>query len=96
MRLVASEELRSHVADHGGTLYVRTRSTRCCSGPLTVLDATTEAPVDLRGYRRVEAGGLVVLWLSGARADPDELVLTMQGRRRRHPSAYWNGCALVL
>jgi hypothetical protein len=96
VRLVASDELRSHLEDHGGVLFVRTRSTRCCSGPLTMLEATTEAPADVDGYRRFENDGVVVLFRSTARPDPDELVLTLEGRRRPHPCAYWNGCALVL
>jgi hypothetical protein len=95
VQVVASDALRSFVGDRGGVLYVRTRTGRCCSGPLTVLDATTETPDDLVPYRRVEADGLVVLLRSGGRPDPDELVLTLEGRRRRRPCAYWNGCALV-
>jgi hypothetical protein len=96
VQVVASDELRAFVADRGGMLYVRTRTGRCCSGPLTVLDATTDTPEDLVPYRRVEGEGLVVLLRSGGRPDPDELVLTVAGRRRPHPCAYWNGCALVV
>jgi hypothetical protein len=61
-----------------------------------MLEATTEAPADVDGYRRFENDGVVVLFRSTARPDPDELVLTLEGRRRPHPCAYWNGCALVL
>jgi len=93
---VVSDEVRSHVGDHGGVLYVRTTSSRCCSGPLTRLEATTDAPGDLAGYRRVEEDGLVVLLRSNGRTDPTELVLTLEGRRRPHPCAYWDGCALVI
>ena len=91
-----SDEVRSHVDDRGGVLYVRTTSSRCCSGALTRLEATTDAPGDLEGYRRVEKDGLVVLLRSNGRTDPTELVLTLEGRRRPHPCAYWDGCALVI
>jgi hypothetical protein len=96
VRLVASDELRSHVEHHGGLLFVKTRTSRCCSGPLTVLDATTDLPDDLDGYRRIEEDGLVVLLRSMGRRDPEELVLTLEGRRRPHPCAYWDGSALVM
>ena len=96
MRVTASEELTAHVADRGGILYVRTRTSWCCSGPLTVLDATTDPPADVDAYRTVPAEGLVVLFRSTVRPDPDELVLTLEGRRRPHPCAYWDGAALII
>jgi hypothetical protein len=96
VKLLASDELRAHVADHGGALYVRPRSSRCCTGALTTLEASTEAPADLAGYRPVTDDGLVVFFRSLSRPDPEELVLTLEGRRRPHPCAYWDGSALVI
>jgi hypothetical protein len=96
VRLDASEAVRRFVSDHGGTLYVRATSSRCCTGALTMLDATTDRPADLTDYRRLEDGDLVVfVHFPGARR-PDELVLTLEGRRRPRPRAFWNGAALVL
>jgi hypothetical protein len=96
VRLVVSDEVRSHIDDHGGVLYVRTTTSRCCTGALTRLQATTDAPADLEAYRRVEQDGVVVLLRRSHRGEPAELVLTLEGRRRPHPCAYWDGCALVL
>ena len=96
MRLEVSDGLRCFVADRGGTLYVRATSSRCCTGALTILDATTERPADLTDYRRLEDGDLVVFVRFPGPRRPDELVLTLEGRRRPRPRAYWNGAALVL
>jgi hypothetical protein len=93
---MVSDEVRSHIADHGGALYVRATSRRCCTGALTTLEATTDAPVDLAAYRRVETDGVVVYLRRSPRGEPAELVLTLEGRRRPRPCAYWDGCALVL
>jgi hypothetical protein len=96
VRVVATDELRTHLESHGGVLYVRTRSTRCCSGPLTTLEATTDPPADPEAYRRIIQDTFTLALRSTGRPDPDELVLTLEGRRRPHPCAYWNGSALVL
>jgi hypothetical protein len=96
MRVEVSDELRAHVADHGGCLYVRPRSSHCCSGVLTVLVATTDRPDDLDGFRTMAENGLRILFRSTGGPDPDVLVLTLEGRRRPRPAAYWNGAALVL
>jgi hypothetical protein len=96
VRVVVSDEVRSHIDDHGGVLYVRTTTSRCCTGALTRLEATTDAPADPEAYRRVEQDGVVVFLRRSPRGEPAELVLTLEGRRRPHPCAYWDGCALVL
>jgi hypothetical protein len=91
MRIVATDEARAHVAAAGGVLYVRARSHRCCSGPITMLEATTESPADLGPYRACAAGGMTVMFAS-AGAGPDELAIELRGRKKR-PVASWDGCA---
>jgi len=92
MEIVASDEARAHVAAAGGVLYVRARSHRCCSGPITMLEATTEAPRDLTAYRASASGGLTVMFASAGRG-PDELTIELRGRKKKSPVAYWDGCA---
>ena len=46
MDVVVSPEARSFAAGRGGIVYVRSHLHRCCAGPLTLLDTTTEAPAD--------------------------------------------------
>ena len=87
-----TDEARAHIAAAGGVLYVRSHSHRCCSGPITMLDASTEAPPDTTPYRSCAAAGVTVMFAS-AGAGPDELTIELRGRRRRHPVAYWDGCA---
>lgn len=94
MRVVASEEVREYVAAHGGALYVSALRHRCCSGAMTTLDASTKAPADASGYRNLAADGLPLWFRAGGQGEePEELVIEMKGLRRRHPVAYWNGCA---
>jgi hypothetical protein len=96
MRLVASEEVRSYVEANGGVLYVDARRHKCCSGPLTVLEASTREPADPAGYRAFDSGGFPVHLRTGDSDEPDELVIEMKGLRRRRPVAYWNGCAFKI
>jgi hypothetical protein len=92
MQIVATDEARAHIAAAGGVLYVRSRSHRCCSGPITMLEATTEAPPDLDLYRACPLGTMTVMFASAGRG-PDELTIELRGRKKKHPVAYWDGCA---
>ena len=93
MRVIASDEVRSYVAENGGVLYVNAHRHRCCSGGLTVLDASTRAPADPAAYRVVDSGDFPVRFRSGASTEPDELLVELRGLRRKRPVAYWDGCA---
>lgn len=92
MQIVATDQARAHIAAAGGVLYVRSGSHRCCSGAITMLEATTEAPSDLAFYRACPAGTLTVMFASPGRG-PDELTIELRGRKKKRPVAYWDGCA---
>ena len=92
MQIVATDQARGHIAAAGGVLYVRSRSHRCCSGAITMLEATTEAPSDLALYRACPAGTLTVMFASPGRG-PDQLTIELRGRKKKPPVAYWDGCA---
>lgn len=96
MRIVASDQVRRFVQDHGGRLYVWTTSHRCCSSRLTLLDADTRPP---RGWTqdsdRIDAGGFDLFLETGAHGLPRDLVLELRGRRRKI-SASWDGCAFII
>ena len=96
MRIIVSDEVRSFVDANGGVLYVSPHRRQCCSGSLTVLDATTRTPADVSAYRRVGSGDLAVRYRTGGSTEPDELVVEMKGVRRKRPVAYWNGCAFKI
>lgn len=83
MDIRAAGDVAVFVRARGGVLYVWTSSHRCCSGPLTLLDASAEAP--RRGDRRllpVAADGFEVLVDFGRRHGPRELVLELGARGR--------------
>ena len=65
MEVTLSEEATRYVAEHGGTLYVRTHSHRCCQGPLTLVDVTTSPPRDLADYVAYDAGAVAVQFHGG-------------------------------
>jgi hypothetical protein len=96
VRLVASDDVRSFVAAHGGAVYVKARSQRCCTGSLTVLDVTTERPSDLAGYERVEDPVIDVYLRVVQPRRPDELFIELKGRKRPKLAAFWDGCAYVI
>jgi len=96
MKLVASDEVRAYVESHGGVLYVTALRHKCCSGALTTLDTSTEAPADPTGYRDFDSGEFPLRLRSGSVDEPEELVVEMKGVRRRRPVAYWNGCAFKI
>ena len=95
MDIRAADEVTAFVRERGGTLYVWTSTHRCCTGPLTLLDAATEAPRrGTHGFRHVAAGSYDVLLDIGRRRAPRELVLELD-RRRTKVLAYWDDVALV-
>jgi hypothetical protein len=63
---------------------------------MTFLDASTRAPSDPQAYRRVGSGDFDVRYRQGRGTEPDELVVELRGVRRKHPVAYWNGCAFKI
>ncbi len=95
MRVEASAEAIGFVQKQGGKLYVWAKTARCCHGPITYLETSSE-PGE-RPFRRVDADAEgIELYLDARLADPDELVIETSGRRRKHVHAYWNGCAYVV
>jgi hypothetical protein len=96
MRILASDEVRTFVREHGGRLYVWTSDHRCCTGRLTFLAAETTRPPGWKGRSEpVDAGGFELFLDAGVHGVPDELVLDLKGRKRRI-SAFWNGCAYIV
>jgi hypothetical protein len=93
MEVVVSPAARQYVKDHGGTVFVRAHPHHCCTGSLTLLDTTTKAPPDAADFKSVAADSLDVRFRGGGAGDPHQLVIELRGVLRRHPVAYWDGCA---
>ena len=94
MRVVASEEARRYVADHGGLLFVWPRSSACCRS-VTWLDSATE-PDPSRTFRRVARNGMEVWAPVGLVRLPAELHVEVRRFLRRRVEAYWDGCAWIV
>jgi hypothetical protein len=91
----ASDDVAAFVAGRGGRLYVWTSTHRCCTGPLTLLETAVEAPGrGSHAFRRFPADGFDLLFDTGRRRAPRELVLELN-RRRTRVNAYWDDVAFV-
>lgn len=90
-----SDQAREYVAAHGGTLFLRVRHNRCCSGGLTFLDATTSAH-DNDGYETVSTANPEVRLFHLGSVLPEKVSVVMRGKLRPHLVAYWDGCAYRL
>jgi hypothetical protein len=94
VRLVANPEAVNYVLEHGGQLFIRLRSGRCCRS-VTWLDASTE-PDPRRDWRKVADAEIEVFVPAGLSRLPDELHVSLGRFPRRHVEAYWDGCAWVV
>ena len=94
MRVLATAEVLSHVADHGGMLFVWVMKQRPIRGALRVLHTSTEPPPDALEWQRVESKGLLVFLPPGMRL-PKELHLVVKGLLTRRVEAIWEGCAFA-
>jgi hypothetical protein len=94
--VVVSDESKEFVNAHGGVLYVRSDLHRCCRGPLTLLDTSTEVPSDADDYVPVEADDIIVKYQGDPVDRPHVLTIEVHGIARRHLMAYWDGCVYKL
>jgi hypothetical protein len=88
-----SDQARQYVAERGGTIFLRVRHNRCCSGGLTFLDASTSAERDAEHYKTVLESDPRVRLLETGSVLPHTVSVEMRGRLRPHLVAYWDGCA---
>ena len=96
MRVVATDDVRSHIGAHGGMLFVWVKEHRPMRGALRLLRTSTEPPQDALDWQRVEVKGFLVFLPPGLRP-PSELHLVVRGFiRRRRVEAFWEGCAFVM
>lgn len=91
MLVTATPELRQYVMDHGGSLFVH-----CQRRGIPFLLATTKEPRSLAGYEVFVVEDMLVLTRLPVRRRPEELHMSLEGRRRKRPVASWDGCAYVI
>ena len=84
------------MAARGGTLFLRVRHNRCCSGGLTFLDASTSEHRTLSATRRSTARVLDIRLFHLGSVLPTKVSVEMRGKLRPHLVAYWDGCAYRL
>jgi len=91
VRLVAGADVREHVQERGGSVYVWARGRGCCRGRTYTLECATERPD--REFERVHAVDGFQLFATPGLREPEELQLVL-GRRGRL-RAFWNGQAWI-
>ena len=60
------------------------------------LEATVKPPSSWAGYEPFVVEDVLVAARLPVRPRPDELHLSMEGRRRPRPVAAWDGCAYII
>jgi hypothetical protein len=88
-----SDQAREYVAARGGTLFLRVRHNRCCSGGLTFLDAATIAHRDGDRYETLSEKNPEVRLFHFGSVQPAKVSVEVRGRLRPRFVAYWDGCA---
>jgi hypothetical protein len=97
MKVLATDETRSHIRERGGLLFVWvTRPRGTIRSAVRFLKTSTEPPENALEWERVEAKGFLVFLPPGLRR-PRELHLEVRGRlKRRRVDAFWDGCVFVM
>ena len=95
MLVTASADLVSFVRASGGSVWVRCRPQYCCGG-VVFLVATVRPPASSAGYEPFIVEDILVVARLPVGLRPDELRLSMEGRRRPRPVAAWDGCAYIV
>jgi hypothetical protein len=88
-----SEPAKEYIQRHGGTIFVRPHSHRCCSGSLTLLDSTTTPPRDAVDFTSYDTEGVDVQFCGSPSGLPRQLIIELRGVFLRRPIALWEGCA---
>ena len=100
MRVEVSPEAALLLRELGGRLWVwAARPRMCCWGTPAYMQAATERPQGLSGFRLVlQTGqdGVEVWFRAPAGRGPDVLEVGLRGRRRPRVEAYWDGCRIAL
>jgi hypothetical protein len=63
---------------------------------MTLLNTATAPFQRELTYRIVPVAGFQIFLDASLRRSPEELHLKLEGWRRKHVAAYWNGCAFVV
>jgi hypothetical protein len=91
MLVPASPELRQHVVDHGGSLFVHTQRR---GEPY--LRSATKVPRSLAGYELFVIEDILVCTRFPARMRLEELHLSLEDRVRKHTVAARDGRAYLI
>jgi len=94
--VLVTQAARTYVSARGGVLYIRVRRSRCCSGELTFLDASTKAKSRAEADVTWQQGNLEIKVLSLGLSLPETIEVDLRGSLHPHLVAYWNGCAYKL
>jgi hypothetical protein len=96
MEVVISEGAQAYIQAHGGTVFVRAHRHRCCGGPLTLLDLSTEPPKDAANFASALSDHIDFRFCDSSMGRPNQLVIELGGLVKKRPIAYWDGCTFKL
>ncbi len=91
VQITATPELLAHVQENGGSLFVHTQRRG-----IPFLRASTKEPRSLAGYEVFVVDEVLVLTRLPVHRRPEELHLSLVGRRRKRAVAAWDGAAYVV
>jgi hypothetical protein len=92
-----SEAAAGFISSHGGRLWVWAAHPRmCCAGTPAWMHAATDAPAGLSGFAAIPAAGVQLYFRGLGDREPDNLEISLHGRRRPRVEAYWDGCLMAL
>jgi hypothetical protein len=95
MLVSASADLVAFVRSSGGTVWVRCRPQPRFGG-VVFLEASVRPPKRQGGYEPFIVDDILIVARLPIGVRPDELRLSMEGRRRPRPVAAWDGCAYIV
>jgi hypothetical protein len=95
VKVIAPEDVRAAIREHGGSLYIWTHVHGVCEGRVTFLDVAAQRPTDAdHPFERLDAGDVDVFLSIGSLLRPEFIELELHGRKKEI-RAYWNGRAMV-
>ncbi|MGH2443104.1 MAG: hypothetical protein ACRDFX_08075 [Chloroflexota bacterium] len=95
-RVHLSAEASALIHHRGGSIWVWPSRHRCCSGELTLLEASTRDPERESMFLHRCVDGISIYIQPPSHEIGASLQLDVRGVRRKRIEAAWNGCAFVL
>ena len=92
-----STQAADFVRAHGGVLWVWASYPRLrCDGMVALMHASTEPPGEIGNFRLLAAEDVHIWFRGPGGREPEVVEIGLEGRRRPHIEAYWDGCKYAI